>query len=362
MNPKIAIIILNWNGWKDTINCLETVFQSNYQDYRVILIDNGSTDGSIEKIQKWANGELQSCPKFFIHSAKNKPISITILEREEIANNDVATENNLPSKQVLIIKNERNYGFAEGNNIGIKFVFGDKDTRHIILLNNDTEVEPDWLGELMQVAISEKTIGACQPLMLSHTNPDLTNSTGISMSRFGVARQDGFDKKRELVPKANTEIFGACAGAALYNRDALEHIGLFDEDFFAYYEDVDLALRARLAGWKSMLVPASIIYHIHSATSNKNLPFKIYLTKKNEYYYRIKNLPMHIVICFLISRPYYILLTVLFILRDRNFHLMKPYLSANYMGFKNMVKMFRRRSKLKKLQTVSSKEVKGWFK
>jgi len=122
MNPKVSIIILNWNGWKDTIECLESLYQITYPNYDVILVDNGSEDESIEKIKEYCEGKIMVESKFFKYDPSNKPIKIIEYTREEAEGGGGKEKKitNLPSdKKMILIKNEKNYGFAEGNNVGL---------------------------------------------------------------------------------------------------------------------------------------------------------------------------------------------------------------------------------------------------
>ncbi len=362
--PKVSIIILNWNGWKDTIECLESLYQITYPNYDVIVVDNGSEDESIEKIKEYTEGKIKAESKFFEYNSSKKPIKYIEYTREEaeIGGEKEKKIANLPSnKKLIIIKNKKNYGFAKGNNIAMKVALKDKYVKYIALLNNDTKVESYWLEELVKVAESDEQVGSCQSKILSMSNPWIVDAVGISITRSGGAIQDGY-KTRDIGQYNQVkEIFGVCAGAALYRREMLTQIGLFDEDFFAYYEDVDLALRARLAGWKSMYVPESVVYHIHSSTLGKNSPFKLYFLTRNEYYYKIKNLPTSILIKFLMIQPRAIALRILGFIKNKEFQLVRPYLRGNYNALKNIPKMLKKRKKIQSTRLIQDEEMRGWF-
>ena len=122
VNPRVAIIILNWNGWSDTIECIESVYQITYPNYQVIIVDNNSSDNSIKKIKEYAKGELNVESKFFNYTPHNKPIEIAQYDEDLI--ND---------KQLILIKNRNNYGFAEGNNIGTIFAIKNIKPDYILL-------------------------------------------------------------------------------------------------------------------------------------------------------------------------------------------------------------------------------------
>ena len=241
----VSIVILNWNGLGYLQDCLGSLQAQTHTDSQVIVVDNGSTDGSVE----WV--------------ARNYP-------------------------QAHLICNEANMGFAAPANQAIRA----SDTPYIVTLNNDTRADPRWLEALVTAADEHPDVGMCMSKMLFADRPQVINSTGINLDCLGIAwdRRGGeLDDGRETEP---VEILGPCAGAALYRRAMLDQIGLFDEDFFAFLEDVDLAWRARLAGWRCLYVPAARVYHVHSATAIEGSPFKNRLLGRNKVWLIAKNYPM----------------------------------------------------------------------
>ncbi len=155
MKQKVSIIILNWNGWEDTIECLESLYQINYPNYDVIVVDNGSQNESVEMIKNYASGELSVESDFFEYKKFNKPIKIFEYSAKELESLQIINENyyNLDSNNKLIlIKNEVNSGFSEGNNIGINFSLQFLNSNYILLLNNDTVVDKNFLNELVKFA------------------------------------------------------------------------------------------------------------------------------------------------------------------------------------------------------------------
>ncbi|NQE54445.1 hypothetical protein C5S29_12710, partial [ANME-1 cluster archaeon GoMg3.2] len=160
MMLKVSIIILNWNGWKDTIECLESLYQITYPNYEVVVVDNGSEDESIEKIIEYCEGKIKVESKFFEYDPSNKPIKVIEYTRAEAGGGKEEEIDSLPSnRKMIIIKNEKNYGFAEGNNIGMRYALKALNPDYILLLNNDTVVDREFLGELMKVAESNGMIG-----------------------------------------------------------------------------------------------------------------------------------------------------------------------------------------------------------
>jgi GT2 family glycosyltransferase len=268
---QVSVILLNWNGLRYLKDCLPSLLAQTYTDFEVILADNGSTDGSVE----WVKA-------------------------------------NYP--QVRLICNGTNVGFCVANNRAIRAI----TSPYVALLNNDTRVEPGWLAALVEAAESDSTVGMCASKMLFADRPDIINSTGINLDPVGISwdRRGGeLDDDRESEP---VEVFGPCAGAALYRRGMLDQIGLLDEDFFAYLEDVDLAWRARLAGWRCLHVPAACVYHVHSGTAIEGSPFKNRLLGRNKVWLIAKDYPMPRLLLYIPLILLYDLAAVLFTLLMRH--------------------------------------------
>lgn len=318
-SSKVSIIVLNWNGKQNTINCLESLKLTTYPHYDTIIVDNGSTDGSLE---------------YF----KDKYPDIKLIE------------------------NGKNLGFAEGNNVAIKEILKRNEIKYIALLNNDTLVKPDWLEHLIDALESDDGIGSCQPKILSLINPDTIDAVGIAIDRYGRAYQQGYNEKDSDQYNEIREVFGVCAGAALYRAKMLKQIGLFDKDFFAYYEDVDLAIRARLFKWRSVCVPQAVIYHIHSATLGSESPFKKYLLERNSYYYVIKCLPRKVITLFLISKGRSVFFSLINLIKQKNLELIKSLIKGNLDALINLPLILSKRSEIQAKKLISEREFEMWLK
>jgi len=241
---RVSVVIVNWNGRRYLEGCLSSVLAQTHPAFEVVLVDNASTDGSVELV------------------ARRFP-------------------------EVRILRNERNLGFAAGSNIGIRATSGEC----VATLNNDAQADSRWLEELVAAMQGQEMVGMAASKMLFAHRPEVINSTGICLDPAGIAwdRRGGeWDAAEESRP---IEVFGPCAGAALYRRAMLDQVGLFDEDFFCYLEDVDLAWRARLMGWRCLYVPTARVYHVHSGTGQEGSPFKNYLLGRNKVWTIIKNYP-----------------------------------------------------------------------
>ncbi len=258
--PHVSVIILNWKGWRDTIECLKSIYLINYPNYDVIIVNNGLEE-SLKNIEEYFK-VVES--KFFSYSNKNFPLKI--LDTSIEMRNKINGISNL-NKQLILIKNDKNYGFAEGNNIGVEYALKNLKSDYILLLNNDTQVDVNFLNELVKVAESDKNIGSVQSLLLKNDKVSI-DSLGQEMLIWGSA--DITDRFEKPLPPT-FEIFGACAASALYRGNLIKKIGLFNKVFFVLLEDVDLSWRIRLSGMKSMLASNSWVYHKRGISESKSL-------------------------------------------------------------------------------------------
>lgn len=253
---KVSLIVINYNG-KDLIaGCLRALEGQLFKDVEIILIDNGSSDGSLDKIRDYLD-----------ESPLAPVVKLTPLDK--------------------------NLGFAGGVSEGLKHANGE----YIALLNADTEPDKKWLEELVKVIDSEPKVGICASKLIVH-GTDLIDSAGdgFSFALRGFKREEG---KRNLSCKERDYIFGACAGAALYRRKMIEEIGFLDEDFFLIHEDTDLNLRAQLHGWKVFYVPTAVVYHKVRSSIGHMSNTAIYYTLRNSEFVRMKNIPLAIFVrCF----------------------------------------------------------------
>ena len=244
MDTKLSIIIPNFNGKKFLKTCLDSIEKQNYPFYDAIIIDNASSDGSVEYIK-------ENYPK------------------------------------LTLIQNKKNLGFAAAVNQGIKI----SSSQYIFLLNNDVELEPDCILNLLKCVEKDENIFAVSSKMIQCNNKGKMDDAGDEYTILGWTRKVGDGKSPDLYT-AERETFSACAGAAIYKKSILDKIGYFDENFFAYMEDVDISYRARIWGYKCVYCPDAVVYHFGSGTSgSKYNEFKIRLAARNNVYVPYKNMP-----------------------------------------------------------------------
>ena len=288
--PRISIIILNWNGWRDTVECLESLYHISYPNYDVILVDNGSEDSSLELIEKYAEGRTAVKSKFFEFSEDNKPIKIWECTRDGAESGERPGEDLLampPNRRLLIIKNDKNYGFAEGNNIGIRYALRAMNPDYLLLLNNDTVVDRSFLSELVDVAEGESSIGFVGPKVFyydSEGRSDVISVAGINLlMKKGYYNRIGnseIDSGQHDDIRVVDYVEGSCL---LARAEVLRKIGFLNSRYFAYWEEADLCIRGAEAGYKSICAPGSRIWHKVSASSPSSL--KLYYMTRNRLWF-----------------------------------------------------------------------------
>jgi len=258
-NPIISVIIVNWNGRHLLGECLDSLAAQRAGGVEIILVDNGSQDGSTDYV------------------------------REQYP-------------AVRIVSLPTNKGYAGGNNAGIQVAAG----KYIALLNNDTKADPDWLANLLKAAEeSPPSTGMWASKILSYDRPDVIDNVGLLLYPDGLGRGKGRLERDEGQHESPGEALFPSGCAGLYRRAMLDEIGLFDDEFFAYADDVDLGLRARLAGWSCSYVPAARVYHKYSASSEAYSPFKAFLVERNRIWVLLKYYPVELVLvspCFTFLR------------------------------------------------------------
>jgi hypothetical protein len=265
-----CVIILNWNGWKDTIECLESVLRLNHPGFSVVVCDNASTNGSLEKIKEWTRGELQAesvNPELSRLSAPPFPKPIPFLELTRAEAELEFVSRGVP---LTLIQNGANLGFAAGNNVGLRYALGDPECEYFWMLNNDTVVEPGSLSPMVRLMQSRPEIGLCGSLNLSYYNPKQVQAEGgkpyccwtarVHTPRLRMADELGSH------PARMDFVSGA---SMLASRAFLQTVGLMEESYFLYFEEMDWAMRAR-GKLELGYTRESVIYHKEGATIGSN--------------------------------------------------------------------------------------------
>lgn len=248
--PKVSIIILNWNGWRDTLSCIDSLAKIKYPNYEALIVDNGSDDESIEKLE--------------VESGRWEVEGINF----------------------KLIENKENLGFAGGNNRGIEEAIKN-GADYVLLLNNDTIVDPIFLDKLIEAGESDKNIGIIGSKIYFYSDPNRiwfaggkinwlkTKGYHLKLNEKEPDRQ-GSDGIEKILP---ADYITGCA--ILIKREVIEKIGYLGEDYFLYYEDTDYCLRARKSGWQCVLAPKSHIWHKISQSTKELSPSYIYYHTRN---------------------------------------------------------------------------------
>ncbi|OGB89974.1 hypothetical protein A2625_00200 [candidate division WOR-1 bacterium RIFCSPHIGHO2_01_FULL_53_15] len=246
--PKVYIIVLNWNGWRDTIECLESVLKLSYQNFSVVIVDNGSTDGSAAKIKEWIAKQGRQDTLVFIETGKN-------------------------------------LGYAGGNNAGLRYALDRGDLEYAWVLNNDTVVDPDALAQLVKRIEEKPGAGFCGSLVLYYNDRGRVSAVGGGFydKWLGQAVHPGAAKphepdKIEKYIGFESKINYIEGASTLVSRGFLHDIGLMSEDYFLFFEEIDWATRAR-GKYSLAIAPKSLVYHKGGASVKSNRIFDHYNTR-----------------------------------------------------------------------------------
>lgn len=281
--PHVSIIILNWNGWRDTIECLESVLKSDYENYHVLLVDNASTDGSKENIKQWAlqgNHEaIQTAFPELVLPLLAKPLPLFELRLNGQAALNRAIQNDLPEKlperSMILVHNHENMGFAAGNNLAFQIADILFQSRYLFLLNNDTVIEPHAAPELVSYLDQHPEFGAVTSAIYYYSNPGEIHNVGGRLSPW--ASSSYFTTLPGRQKRRITFVTGC---ALMIPKSTLERVGGFSEKFFFGEEDFEFCWRLLQKNIPVTCVLSSKVYHKVSVAADamyqkKDLPKKL---------------------------------------------------------------------------------------
>lgn len=308
--PKVAIIVVNWNGLEDLPSCLSSL-QLQTQSAEIIVVDNGSVDGSVEFLTD----------KF---------------------------------PEITLLPQSKNYGFTGGVNIGMQYAL-DNNFDYVALFNNDAIADKNWLKHLATTLEKNPKLGisTCKLTTIDKSHID---STGDIYTSWGLPYPRGRGEPYNTKYDNSVEIFGASGGASVYRASMLRQIGLMDDHYFAYYEDVDISFRAQLAGWKVRFVPQAIAFHKIGGTSSKIKGFTTYQTMKNLPMVLWKNVPTSLMPTVL---PRFILAYTLFTGRALINGRGLPAIKGILVFMKNIPYIIKQRRYIQKHKSVSNEYIRS---
>jgi GT2 family glycosyltransferase len=256
--PEMSVIVVNWNGAHFLETCLMALRRQTFRDFESILVDNGSTDGSVEDVRA-----------------------------------------QFPEVNVIALSDNR--GFAGGNIAGYEQARG----QLIVLLNNDTEADPHWLEEIRKASQVFPRAGSFASKMLLFDDRTRIDNCGFAVTKAGTAVDLGRDEQDGPAWAEPCKVFGACGGAAAYRRSMLEDIGFLDPEFFMTFEDLDLSFRGQLQGFECVFVPRAIVYHRLGATRKQNTAQDVFFSQRNIELAYLKNMPLGMILGSLPQRLVY---------------------------------------------------------
>jgi len=292
MTERVSVIIPNLNGLRWLPACLGSLRSQTFSEFQTYLVDNGSSDGSAD----W-------------------------------------TASHFP--EVSVVRLPRNLGFAGGMNAGFRAAKGE----FLVPLNNDTEADPYWLERLVAAADAHPSAGILASQIMDFTDRTRFDCLGDGYNRLGMSYKIAAGLRDTGAFTEPVPVFGACAAACLYRRSMLDDIGLFDEDFFAYMEDVELSVRARLAGYECLAVPGATVFHIGSATNGGTASdFSVHLTTRNIYAIIARDIPRSLVPRMVLGAALAQFFVVLLALIGRK-PVLRPHLGAIAKGFVAAIRM-----------------------
>jgi len=307
--PKVSVIIVNWNGGHFLERCLSALMGQTVKPHQILLLDNASSDGSVEIARRF------------------------------------------PSVQLLA--QDSNTGFARGNNLAIAAISNESDW--IALLNPDAFPEPQWLEMLLAAVQSRPEFDVFGSKLVSASDPAVLDGKGDAYHMSGLPWRKAHGIPVSAQDENECEIFSPCAAAALYRRSAFEKVGGFDEDFFCYVEDVDLGFRMRLVGYCCLYVPQSVALHVGSGTTGgKHSDFSVYHGHRNLVWTFVKNMPG---VLFWLLLPLHVALNVAsifwFAVRGKGAVILR----AKRDAVLGLPKMWRKRQQLQKGRVASIRDI-----
>jgi GT2 family glycosyltransferase len=301
----VSIVILNYNGRAWLKRCLGAAVTQVAPDCELIVVDNGSSDGSVDFVQR-----------------------------------------SFPAVRVIAL--ERNTGFAAGNNAGAQAARG----HYVAFLNNDAAPQPGWLSALRNALDSDPQVGLAASCIVFMHDPSVIDSAGDGLTRWGGAFKRGHGRSvLEALALDAGEVFGACGAACLVRREVFDELGGFDDAFFAVYEDVDLSYRVQLHGYRCMYVPEAVVHHAGSATLGWLSPQSVFWGQRNLEWMYLKNTPWPLLLITLPGHVVYDLAAAVYFARVGH---LRTFLSAKWSALRELARVWRQRRHVQRRRCISS--------
>lgn len=277
-SPRVYIILLNYNGWQDTVDCLHSLKNITYSNFYVVVVDNASIDGSVAKIKQWTQKNCVPLTEYFLHSKYEMP--------ERVIYEPCMTSG---FRGLELICSADNLGFCAGNNVGMEFA-SRAEADYLLILNNDTVCESSFLEPLVKVAQSENNVGMISGLICYTEDANTIQWGGGSFNRWLTSRNTLAGKSVSICPSKISEVGFLIGCMMLIPVNVWKDVGGFDEQFFLWSEDLDLSIRTKKKCYRLLLVPTSKIFHKVSKSLGRHSPLAYYYHTRNDLLLRKKYL------------------------------------------------------------------------
>ncbi|WFN35334.1 glycosyltransferase family 2 protein [Methanogenium sp. S4BF] len=343
--PRVSIIILNWNGWEDTIECLESVYQISYPNFDVVVVDNGSENDSLDQIRNYCCGNTPVQSDFIDYQMGNKPIHIFEYEQkyiESVSSYENAFQSIPSNQRLILVKNEKNEGFTEGNNIAMRFAIDYLNPQYVLLLNNDTVVDRNFLTELITAGESDCQVGFVGPKIYYY------NYNGSKKTiQFAGAKQNtwtfhpkhiGYNQNDVGQYDENNEVAYIHGSCLLAKVSMIKLVGMLDSTFISFREENDWGMRGYREGWKSVYAYNSKVWHKGggSTKSGKGRSIAIYYMVRNEFLFMKKHAKIYqqlFYLCYFFIMEFWFNVGV-YLLYEKNLDQTQAYLKGTKDGLK----------------------------
>ena len=269
--PHVVVVILNWNTWEDTVECLESLLKCKYDNFTILLIDNGSENNSKEMIRLWSTGDsrhkIESNFENLISPATEKPVKLYEYKLESINEYKLPRQDNskkINSKSIIFLESSQNLGFAKAVNLGWNIANKNFSIKYFMILNNDTVIDTYTIGKLVAFLEGSKNTGVASSTVYNYYHSDIIDQAGGKISIFGRTK---YLRKVEAGKAHKISFVNGCA--LMMRTDLIRKLGLFTENFFFGEEDVEFSLRMKKNKIQMVSIADSIVYHKVGRTSKE---------------------------------------------------------------------------------------------
>jgi GT2 family glycosyltransferase len=272
--PKVYIVLVNYNTWEDTIECIESLKKIDYPNYQIIVVDNNSPNDSIKFLKEFFEGKLEvwispyNPLRKYIFPPSQKPFKYVFMEENDIKKKSKFEDEDVD--QIILIKANKNKGFAAGNNIAIKYALKKDDFEYIWILNPDTIVDKNSLKELIRCSKEDDSIGLIGSKLMEYYSPDKIQSLGGLYNPLIASMKYPTSRKEINDTDTNTYIYYPQGASMLVKKDFIKDVGLMCEDYFIYFEEIDWVIRGMQKNWKASYCESSVVYHKEGASIGSN--------------------------------------------------------------------------------------------